>query len=187
MSLRGGSFWRCGMISLRYNERGQLRSCVHTQIEVVPRWTVSGSDLEEYIYVLTQVDRPRAFSTFSYICTVTWIRLCLSVCIKMVTASNLEAIFWKVEQPKTIYLAALKMYKGASLLIGSAVEQSSVLLSNKFLYSTNKSRCLLVPSLSLFSLSLFLPPPLLFPVVARRPRYAPPTLALLSAAIPLHK
>ena len=73
------------------------------------------------------------------------------------------------------------MYKRCNAADRSAVEQTSVLLSKQFLHSTNNSRCLLVPFLSLFSLSLFLRPPLLFPVDPH-PRHAPLALALLRAA-----
>ena len=105
----------------------------------------------------------------TYICVLTcrglfWHRFCLSVWIKIVTAAVRPVPPFEQLKIKNKFIwLPWKCIKGVMLLIDSAVEQTSVLLSKQFPRFTNNSRWnLLVPLLSLFSLFLFLRPPLPF-------------------------
>ena len=95
---------------------------------------------------------------------------------KIVTTSLYYLLKDGATKNKFIWLLTLwKCIKGATLLIDSAVEQPPVLLSKQFLHSTDNSRWnFLVPSLSLFSLFLFLRLPLPSPLAHRpHPRHVP--------------
>ena len=116
------------------------------------------------------------------------IRLCLSVHKNSDDIAVVLPLKNGTTKNKFIWLP-WKCIKGAKLLIYSAVEQTSVLLLSKqflSLSATDNTRCLLVPSHSLFSLSLFLRPPFLVDTHPHPRRHAPLALALSRAATPLN-